>query len=97
MLVGEIGKLTSGLASALGARASVNTPQCRGVVFLSVVTMAGIMHPTSRRIKSNSTLRPRYLPPSLFLDLIQTPLVVISPPRSRRRSRLPILERLYRA
>jgi hypothetical protein len=29
-------------ASAHGVRASVNTPQCRGVVFISVVTTAGV-------------------------------------------------------
>jgi hypothetical protein len=34
--------------------------------------------------------------PSLFLDLTRIPLVVVSPPLSRRRSRLPIRERLHR-
>jgi hypothetical protein len=41
--VGEIGELTPVLVSVHGARASVNTPQCRGVDFINVVTMAEVI------------------------------------------------------
>jgi hypothetical protein len=42
VLIGDIGKLTSGLASTHGGHASVNIKQRRNMVFISVVTTMGV-------------------------------------------------------